>query len=93
MESPAAGGRGICSALGPGTSITELQGNGYSAGGYRGTFRIRVHRLSSAEGSWIDQNAGDQGFPAGKEYHTITSGPNQLGQTNASYFFIGGFYT
>lgn len=32
-----------------------------------------------------------KGFPTGKEYHTKTSGANQLWQTDASYFFIVGW--
>ena len=32
-----------------------------------------------------------KGFPAGKEYHTKTRGPNELWHTDASYFFVVGW--
>jgi len=32
-----------------------------------------------------------KGFPAAKEYHTKTKGPNELWHTDASYFFIVGW--
>ena len=48
-----------------------------------------VYRL--LKGAGLIKPPETRGFPAEKEYHTKTNGPNQLWQTDASYFFIVGW--
>ena len=48
-----------------------------------------VYRLLKAAG--LTKPPETRGFPASKEYHTKTTGRNQLWQTDASYFFVVGW--